>query len=115
MDCCLSGWDDKDSILGDPNRWADPILSEDAEHKIHKATEHIKATQKTIKGADIWAASMNSQIFKTVERLTEWISANELSIDYVAIHFGSKGPTHGDSTLTASSLSTYHCVTPLQH
>lgn len=105
MDECLSAWADKESIMASPDRWADPLLppeakqlllsglgyhdGEELQHDADLDESGNALTKKVLTAADIWAAAMNAQWFKTCENLIQLLRAQDVQFAHVAFHIGS--------------------------
>ena len=99
MDQCLSAWKEKESILSLPERWADPVLPNDA-HSVLKtvttfgssrdmsANEQLNVQPKKLTASDIWTASMNQQWFKLSDSLNQLLTAHDVSFQHIAFHIG---------------------------
>ena len=120
MDQCLAYWKEKEPILASSDRWSDPERPHDVAQILHellsgKASEEIKQMfshddnedelldddendDQHITAGDIWAASMNTQWFKTMDAIHQVLIAQEVQFAHVGFHIG-ESLRHGDSCL----------------
>ena len=120
MDQCLAYWKDKEPILASPDRWSDPELPEHVAHILRellsgKAAEQIKQMfshqdnddelldvdendEQPITAGDIWAVSMNTQWFKTMDAVHQILIAQEVQFAHIGFHIG-ESLRHGDCCL----------------
>lgn len=80
MNCCLACWDEKDSILNNPERWTDAELPDDGHQIIAEAKQSAPSSAPSPSGADVWAASMNSQLFKKLEVFKQLCMAENIHV-----------------------------------
>lgn len=95
MDCCVSSWQEKDDILRNSERWADPILPDDARKSIQNVTKQLKDDAK-LGSASVWAASMNLQWFKACDNLQQLLEGRKIHFDNIAFYIGDREPQTGD-------------------
>ena len=95
MDCCVSSWQEKDDILRTSERWADPILPDDARKSIQNVTKQLKDDAK-LDSASVWAASMNLQWFKACDNLQQLLEGRNIQFDNIAFYIGDREPQAGD-------------------
>lgn len=104
VDQCLACWDGKDVILSSPGRWDEPQMSEQTMYVFEKlvkqsessSTAHVSSSgsQQSVHAADVWAAAMNTQLFRKIENLHQFLNTNGTTMkhQYIAFWIGSTAP-----------------------
>lgn len=80
MNSCLACWDEKDDILNNPERWTDAELPDNASDVIKTAKATAVSVSSPPSAADVWAASMNCQVFKQLDLFKQLCMAENIQV-----------------------------------